>query len=778
MFQVSVQIQDYDREFARALGELERKLSGVPAGRLLFHVYSTVFSKKTLSALIAALGERFVGCQVVCCTVSGAVMDHDYRPGIVIAAKAFDLDSSRATVRMYELATGGDREVAGEIACFVRENPWVKAVELHRTRHSMNTAGLCEALTDLPQDITVFGGIVCSEDIMYSESYVADQSGKVTDCGLVAVYYGGDDLHIKTYRMSGWRPIDKYFTVTRAEENVIKEIDDAPAADIYKRYLDIEPDEHFVQNVLEFPFLSEDEDRSIVRNVFSFDQEGGLAVAYDVKNGTRLRLCYADADSVAEDIRCVSREVMQFTPDVVCVVSCITRSIIWQMKEYMPELQGFKSVAPCHGYLSHGELIREEGMLDHHNTILVAAAFREGGVKDVAYPEEDLSVSTTVPLAVRLSTFISRVTGELSDMCSEAEQVANTDALTQIGNRYRFDEVIRETYADIDHVDTKVLLMFDLNELKFVNDTYGHNDGDILIRTAAKTIEKAFSPYGQCFRIGGDEFSVIADFESEAELQKVLKGLHNRVLEYNKTSPYALSMAVGYAALIDPEGKMLSASEWRSTADINMYRDKAKFHGLKPNFASQSMVEFVACIMSLMDNKNPTFAYRPERVQRMAVAIAQLMGLDETTIEKLKLSAYMHDFGKIGLEEAVVSAVDPFSEEARKALYRLPAISRRLLKTSEELKIVASIVYASFERWDGTGFPEGLAGEDIPIEARIGSVAYFIDTAMHEGYGRPALSLEGCAGALAKNAGGMFDPAVVNAVLPHLAQIIEGDMAI
>ena len=773
MVQFSVQIQDHDEEFIHVLHDLKQQLSSFPTDRLLFHIYSTVFSPEKLAALIARLNEQFCGCQIVCCTVTGSVLEHDYQPGVVLSVEVFERQDSRAEVRLYELKDGDDKAAATEIMQFVQDHSWVKAVEIYRTVHDMDTSELCGTLSGLPEGVIVFGGIACAEDVTERLSYIADQSGKVTNKGIVTVYYGGSDLHIKACKMSGWKPIEKSFTVTRAENNIIKEIDGAPAWDIYKRYLDIDPDDNFSINVLEFPLLSQDQGHSVVRNVFTYEPDGGLMVAYNVNPGAKLKICYADADSIIAGIHAISRDLARFTPDVVSVVSCITRSMIWRMKDYMPELQGFKSVAPCHGYLSYGELIREKGVLNHHNTILIAAAFREGEVKDVAYPEELVSAGATIPLPARLSTFISRVTDELQEMYSEVEQAATIDALTQIGNRFLFDDVVKSVSIDTARANTKYLIMFDLNELKFVNDTFGHNEGDVFIKAAAKIIANSFSQYGQCFRIGGDEFAVIADFESEAALQKALNAFYENLREHNKTALYALSSAVGYAALSRADGKLRSTSEWKMTADINMYRDKAKFHAIKPNLLSQNMIEFISCIMSLLDNKNPTLAFHSARVQRMASAIAQLMQLEDLMIERVKLAAYLHDIGKIGLSDAVLATADPVSDNDHLMRQRLPGIGRRLLMTSEETKEIANVVYACFERWDGSGYPEALAGNDIPLEARIIAAADFIDSALHDRNDRAALSKEECIRRLAEYSGSRFDPAVISVVLSNFEDIID-----
>ena len=775
MYQYSVQVQNPDNGFVHALDDLKRRLSSAPADRILFHIYSAVFSVQMMSDLIAALRERFAGCRITCCTVSGSAFEYAYQPGIIIAATVFEHESSRAEARAYDTTASSDREAASEIVRFVRENPWVKAVEIYRTAGNMNTSDFCDAISALPEDIIVYGGLVCTEQIGVGPSYVADQSGQLMDDAVLAVYYGGEDLHIQTYKMSGWKPIDMPFTVTKSVNNVIKELDNAPAHEIYKRYLDINPDENFVINVLEFPLLSQDGGHSVVRNVFALDPEGGFVVAYDVNVGTKLKICYADAESVVEDINSVSRQLMQFTPDVISIVSCITRSIIWRMKDYMPELHGFKSVAPCHGYLSHGELIREDGVFNHHNTILIAAAFREGGLKNVYYPEVSLGEGATIPLAARLSTFISRVTSELKNTYSRVEQVATTDALTGIGNRYLFDTAADAAALDAAHANTKYLVMFDMNGLKFVNDTFGHSEGDAFIKAASMLIANTFSPYGQCFRIGGDEFAVIADFESEAAMRGAIAAFNESSVEYNRTAPHVLSMAVGYAALMNAEGKLLTCSEWKSTADINMYRNKAKFHPTQPRMFNQAMSEFILCLMSLIDNKEPVYAYHAVRVQRMVARIAELMHLDSDVSERASLGGYLHDIGKIGITDSIVvrEGETIVTKEERASLRWKPVIGRRLLMASEETKEVADIVYACYERWDGKGYPNGLAGEDIPIESRLIAVANYIDTMIRNGYDRTASTPEECIRELQNRSGTMYDPAVISVVVENFDDIIK-----
>lgn len=777
MYQFSIQVKDHDEGFTSAVNELKEHLSSCDINNLLFHIYSTVFSTQTMTDLIAVIREQFQNSQIVCNTVAGSVLDYEYQPGIIISVKAFEYPTSHAEVHTFDVTDSDDRTVAEKITQFVQNHPWVKAIEIYHTTHNMNTTALCERLSELPEEIVVFGGIIGAPEVGDTMSYLADQSGEFMGKGILVIYYGGDDLHIKTHRMSGWKPINKIFTVTDAQDNYIKEIDGTPPYSMYERYLGIvRDDETFVMNALEFPLLCEDQNHFNIRNVLGITPEGSLMVASDVNVGTKLRICYADTATVVDSIRTLSKEIRQFTPDVISIVSCVTRSIIWQMKDYMPELQGFRSIASCHGYLSHGELLREHGVLNHHNTMHIAAAFREGDVKDISYPEVSLNTVANVPLVARLSTFISRITEDLNDMYSEVEHVATTDALTGIGNRYLFDDVVSDVSKDSNHADTKYLMMFDLNGLKFVNDTYGHNEGDALIKAASDAIASVFSCYGQCFRIGGDEFAVIANFKNNDVMKEAMDTFYANIQRYNKTSPYTLSMAMGYSPLVNAQGKMLSASDWKMTADINMYLDKTKFHAIKSTSLNANMSDFITEVMSLIDNKNNETSYHSVRVQRMAVMIAKLMQLDDEVIERVNLASYLHDIGRLGISDTILTSAGEYTKEGQQLLQQIPLISRRLLSKSEDTKPIAEIVYACHEQWDGGGYPEGISGDGIPLESRIIAVTNFIDMALHGWDVRDVLLADKCINESQKNAGVMFDPEIVSVVIANFGDIIKGDM--
>ena len=124
----------------------------------------------------------------------------------------------------------------------------------------------------------------------------------------------------------------------------------------------------------------------------------------------------------------------------------------------------------------------------------------------------------------------------------------------------------------------------DVNGLKYANDTFGHQAGDELIKAAANAIKKAFGASGNCFRIGGDEFAVITHAPLDLHFH-LYSALQNNIKEYNKKALYHLSIAVGKSRLHNDSGTRKSISDWKMEADLNMYRDKVRYHKPVENHA-------------------------------------------------------------------------------------------------------------------------------------------------------------------------------------------------
>lgn len=154
------------------------------------------------------------------------------------------------------------------------------------------------------------------------------------------------------------------------------------------------------------------------------------------------------------------------------------------------------------------------------------------------------------------------------------QRLANEDIMTGMKNRRAFDTMLARIKEEIDTRQNPFLIFMDVNKLKNINDSMGHDVGDEVIIAAAKTIEKAYGKDGQCFRIGGDEFCAILMDTNETE-EELSERLDTEIRRYNKTcSKYQLSVARGISSLRDEKGRLKTISDWKREADLNMYADK------------------------------------------------------------------------------------------------------------------------------------------------------------------------------------------------------------
>lgn len=153
------------------------------------------------------------------------------------------------------------------------------------------------------------------------------------------------------------------------------------------------------------------------------------------------------------------------------------------------------------------------------------------------------------------------------------QRLSKEDSLTGLKNRRAFDELITEFSVRASSCRNAFLVFMDINELKNINDNYGHNTGDEILISAARCIEKAFGEQGTCFRIGGDEFCAVLIDSSDDETQLSLK-LDAAIEQYNISGRCPLSIARGISNLRKPDGTLQSVSDWKREADLNMYADK------------------------------------------------------------------------------------------------------------------------------------------------------------------------------------------------------------
>ena len=645
-----------------------------------------------------------------------------------------------------------------------------------------STTNLCEGLDALDPSIQIFGGIVCSPDITSPNSCVFSSVGGYSKTGILVVFYGGPEFHVESRKISGWKPIGRNFHVTRSKGNILYELSSLPAYEVYNKYLNIKNDNNFFYNALEFPMLYEHNGISIVRAAGASNPDGSLTMSSDIDEGSIVRISYGEPQLILEKIKTESENAELFAPEVMHIFSCAARKAFWSKHEPTYEITAFKGLASSTGFFSHGEFLREKGFLNQHNITLVIASMREGDIikreraKGAIIPDEK---STRLPLAARMATFIRETSFELEQINSKLrvmnehlQDVATTDSLTGLENRLAFDALLDTINQEDSKEDSWTMFLMDVNGLKYANDTFGHQAGDELIVAAAKAIKNTYGTSGNCFRIGGDEFAVITHvpIDSHYPLYSILQ---KNINEYNKKALYHLSIAVGASRLRSDSGIRKSISDWKMEADLNMYRDKVRYHKPVENDENQNLKDLISCLISVEEAKDSYTAHHSERVKAYSELIARFLGLSESSISLITHAAHLHDIGKIGIRDNVLTKPGKLTDEEFEIIKQHPVIGAKILMQSNYTHELVQIVLHHHERYDGRGYPEGLKGEDIPIGARVIAIADSIDAMTSKRVYRDAMSLDYCRNEIEKNLGVMYDPAIGKVVLEHWNEMVD-----
>ena len=755
------------------------KENGSPT--VCFQIHSEVLDPEKLKPVWNSLEHVFPGVPWFGNSTSGNIVNCEQAGDISVSAIIFEKPTTKFQINQYDFSQKSIEEIANEIVKEADKNLWVKAVEIYHCISPFSTTILCEGLDPLAPSIQIFGGIVCSPDITSPNSCVFSSVGGFSTTGLLVVFYGGEDFFVESRKISGWKPIGRNFHVTRSKGNVLYELGGIPAYEVYNKYLNIKNDNNFFYNALEFPMLYEHNGISIVRAAGASNPDGSLTMSSDIDEGSIVRLSYGEPQLIVDKIKTESENSEQFAPEVLHIFSCAARKAFWSQHEPTYEITPFKGLASSTGFFSHGEFLREKGHLNQHNITLVIASMREGPIAKHEYKkEEPISVkSTRLPLAARMATFISETSFELEQINSKLrvmnehlQDVATTDSLTGLENRLAFDALLDTINQEHSKTNNWTMLLMDVNGLKYANDTFGHQAGDALIIAAANAIKNAYSTNGNCFRIGGDEFVVITRAPLDS-LYKLHAQLKKGVEEYNKTALYHLSIAVGESRLCSDSGIRKSISDWKMEADLNMYRDKVRYHKSAESNENQNLKDLISCLISVEEAKDSYTAHHSERVKAYSELIARFLGLSESSISLITHAAHLHDIGKIGIRDNVLGKPGKLTNEEFEIIKQHPVIGAKILMQSNYTHEMVQIVLHHHERYDGRGYPEGLKGEDIPIGARVIAIADSIDAMTSKRVYRDAMSLEYCREEIEKNLGVMYDPAIGKVVLEHWNEMVD-----
>jgi len=367
------------------------------------------------------------------------------------------------------------------------------------------------------------------------------------------------------------------------------------------------------------------------------------------------------------------------------------------------------------------------------------------------------------PLAVALAGVALVTTGvrllitarEHARMLGATRREAVTDALTGLGNRRALSEALDAALAP--GAPPSVLILADLDGFKRYNDTFGHPAGDALLALIGGRLLEAVGAGGTAYRMGGDEFCVLLEGDPATALAAAAAA---REALSERGDGFDVGCSVGHVIL--PE-EASETTEALRIADRRLYVEK---NGGRATAERQSKDVLLRALVE----RSPELVEHSTDVAGHAEAVARRLGIDGAALEEVRHAAELHDVGKVAVPDEILNKPARLTEQEWAFIRQHTVIGERILAAAPALRGVAPIVRATHERWDGGGYPDGTAGEDIPLGARIVAVADAYDAMVADRPYEAARSPEDAVAELRRCAGSQFDPVVVDAFCAVLAE--------
>ena len=352
--------------------------------------------------------------------------------------------------------------------------------------------------------------------------------------------------------------------------------------------------------------------------------------------------------------------------------------------------------------------------------------------------------------AIRARAIAGDLAQENQRLLAASRKEALTDALTGLGNRRA---LVNDLDAELPRADAehpRMLALFDLDGFKQYNDSFGHPAGDALLVRLGENLRRAMADRGSAYRMGGDEFCILATLGEEGP-ERIASTAAAALHEEGE----GFTISCAYGAVIVPDDAA-DADEAIRLADHRMYVQK---NGGRTSASRQS----TDVLLQALQERNPDLGTHLDDVGRLAQHTALKLGLPHDRAEQVRTTGELHDVGKVAIPDAILNKPGPLNDSEWEFVRRHSEIGERIVAAAPALGEVAPLVRSTHERFDGSGYPDGLAAHEIPLAARIVAVCDAYDAMITQRPYQRAMDPAAALQELRRCAGTQFDPDVVDA---------------
>ncbi len=397
----------------------------------------------------------------------------------------------------------------------------------------------------------------------------------------------------------------------------------------------------------------------------------------------------------------------------------------------------------------------------------------------IKYGTTNFILAITVQASTIVISYIAAVYSNRQEtQRNRLKSLAITDELTGVYNvRYFHSTLAEEIDLAQKSANTVGLVMVDIDNFKMFNDIYGHDCGDSILKLTAGTLKNILRENEILCRFGGDEFAIILKNTDKIDMEQAANRIKKEFQERksiktkcNIFSEVTLSMGLSeYPDLSKNKDELIYQADMALYHAKNLTKDSVHFYQdvilqIRKNISSdnQQLIGIFKGLLSTISAKDKYTHGHCERVSQYAVLIGEAMNLNLKEITVLQYSGLLHDIGKIEMPKTILNKIGGLTPDEYDSIQMHPVFSANILEPLAEMSQLIEHVRHHHERFDGKGYPDGLAGEDISLGARILCVADSFDAMLSERPYSKSMAPEEAISELEKCSGTHFDPKIVN----------------
>ena len=503
---------------------------------ILVQIFSGVINEKKSLNLSSSIQKILPNAKIIGTTTSGEICGGKvYSKTVTISFSVFE--SATVKSNFYKLDKSFKlQDVANDLI-----SSDTKALIIFSDGLKSNAEKLLKDIYTLKPEIVIAGGRA-GDNNQFKKTYIFDEKNYSED-GCVIATISGSELVVNNDYILNWTPIGKDMTVTKADENILYELDGIPILDVYRKYLGDDVVNDLPKSAMEFPLIIKKDSIYVARDPVVKREDDSLVFAGNFEVGDNVRFSFGNIEDISGDIGKYFNDFSKFPAESIFVYSCSARKALMGGK-LNDELNMLESLATTSGFFTYGEYFHTSNIIELLNVTTTFLALSESNkVKKRVLKK---SSSKDIDVVEKALTHLVKVTTQ------ELEHISTHDTLTAIYNRAEYIKRVclkikgAERYSE--HFG---LMLIDIDHFKLVNDNYGHVVGDKVLKKLAQTLLSNVREDDLVARWGGEEFIIIVNYATVDILENLTKKLQKKIAKVNFNPVSRLTVSFGLSVYIE-----------------------------------------------------------------------------------------------------------------------------------------------------------------------------------------------------------------------------------